>query len=97
MNHLRLNSILAATLIAVILAGMPLSTAADNTSRRAIVRFRDNPGAEQRQLIESMGGRITYQYSIINAIAAVLPHHAVVPLAQNRRVTSVETAPSRQI
>jgi len=97
MNRLRLNSILAATLIAVILAGMPLSTAADNTSRRVIVGFRDTPGAEQRQLIESMGGRITYQYSIINAIAAELPNHAVTSLLGHGKVTYVETVQVRQM
>lgn len=97
MNHLRLNSILAATLIAVILAGMPLSTAADNTSRSVIVGFRDTPGAEHRELIESMGGRITYQYSIINAIAAELPNHAAMSLAQNSKVAYVETEQSRQM
>lgn len=90
MNHLRLNSILAATLIAVILAGMPLSTAADNASRRVIVGFRDTPGAEHRQLIESMGGRITYQYSIINAIAAEVPGKAIASLVGHRSVEYVE-------
>src|SRR3972149_11895807 len=97
MNHLRLNSILAATLIAVILAGMPLSTAADNTSRLVIVGFRDAPGAEHRQLIESMGGRITYQYGIINAIAAELPNHAVTSLLGHGKVTYVETVQVRQM
>jgi subtilisin family serine protease len=97
MNHLRLNSILAATLIAVILAGMPLSTAADNTSRRVIVGFRDTPGLEQRQMIESLGGRVLYQYDFIKAIAAELPNRAASSLAQNNRVTYVETEQYRQM
>jgi len=97
MNHLRLNSILAATLIAVILAGMPLSTAADNTSRRVIVGFRDTPGLEQRQMIESLGGRVLYQYDFINAIAAELPNRAATSLAQNNRITYVETEQYRQM
>jgi len=97
MNHLRINSILAATLIAVILAGMPLSTAADNASRRVIVGFRDTPVLEQRQMIESLGGRVLYQYDFINAIAAELPNRAVTSLAQSSRVTYVETEQSRQM
>ncbi len=96
MNHVR-NLILAGFIIAVTLLVVPVSMAADNTPRRVIVGFKDNPGAEHRQLIESVGGRITYQYNIINAVAAEVPNRAVASLIANNKVAYVETVQHRQM
>ena len=95
MNQLRPNYILAGVMIAVMVLGIPLSTAANNEPRRVIIGFKDTPGAEHRQLIESMGGRVLHQYNIIKAIAAEMPNHAVTALALSGKVTYVETEQHR--
>ncbi len=96
MNHVR-NSILAGFIIAVTLLVVPVSMAADNTTQRVIIGFKDTPGLEHRQLIESVGGRITYQYNIINAIAAEVPNRAVASLLGNNKVAYVESVQHRQV
>lgn len=75
--------------------GIPLSTAADNSPRSVIVGFRDVPGIEGRQLIESAGGRVTREYSIIPALAAVIPSGAARNLLTHPDVAYVETDYSR--
>jgi hypothetical protein len=52
-----------------------------------IVGFKDLPDAA---LIHAHGGDITYQYSIINAIACSLPSQAVDALQKNHNVAYVE-------
>lgn len=77
--------------------GIPLSTAADSSPRRVIIGFKDTPGLEQRQLIESLGGHVTRMYRIIPALAAEISAGAAQQLLLNPSVTYVETDYSRQM
>lgn len=82
-------------MISVILAGVPISTAAGNNPQRVLIGFRDNPGQEGRQLVESLGGRVIYQYDLIPVIAAEIPTRATADLRSHPRVTFVESELTR--
>ncbi len=97
MNPISRNALLATLLVTVMILGIPLSTAANDSPRKVIVGFKDTPGLEQRQLIESLGGHVTRMYRIIPALAAEISAGAAQQLLSNPSVTYVETDYSRQM
>ena len=84
----------AASDAAAVGADSPATAAAvvaDEDGRaRVLVGFRHAPGASDRQLIESVGGRVKASYRIIPALAANLPEKAVAALRRNPNVAYVE-------
>ena len=91
MNPISRNAILATLLVTVMVLGIPLTTAANNSPRKVIIGFRDTPGLEQRQLIEGLGGHVSRMYSMIPALAAEIPSGAAQQLLANPSVTYIET------
>jgi serine protease len=55
-----------------------------------LVGFKGSSGAEARQLIQSVGGTILYDYDLIPAIAADVPAQAAQELKTNAAVSYVE-------
>ena len=90
MNRNILYVPMALILILALSVGSSAAYAAQGNSVKVIVGFAAAPGAEGRQLIESLGGRVIFQYHLIPAIAAVIPSQAVARLQSDRRVSYVE-------
>jgi subtilisin family serine protease len=71
----------------VLLAPAGAATAAD---KPVLVGFHAAPGPADVQLVESLGGRVTYRYKYIPVLAATLPEEQVSTLASNPAVAYVE-------
>jgi subtilisin len=56
----------------------------------ALVSFEEPPGPDEEELIESLGGVITYRYEVVPAVAALMPVDSLDVLRENPRVTWVE-------
>lgn len=82
-----LSSLLLVAIILVSSVFVGGAFAAPNEKIPVIVGFKELPDAA---LIHAHGGEITYQYSIINAIACSLPAQAVNALQKNPKVAYVE-------
>jgi serine protease len=77
---------------AAVLAALALTSASASSasgSVRVLVGYKGT-GAEARQLIQSVGGTILYDYNIIAAIAADVPAQAAQELKTNAAVSYVE-------
>jgi serine protease len=77
-------------LIVMLSVGSSAAYAARGGSVRVIVGFTTPPGAEGRQLIESLNGQVIFQYHLIPAIAATMPAPAIARLRSHPRVSYVE-------
>jgi serine protease len=90
MNRNILYIPMALILILALSVGSSAAYAAQGNSVKVIVGFAAAPGAEGRQLIESLGGRVIFQYHLIPAIAAVIPSRAIAQLQSDPTVSYVE-------
>jgi serine protease len=80
----------AATAALATLALLSASAYSADASVRVLVGFKGSSGAEARQLIRSVGGKILYDYDLIPAIAADVPAQEAKELEKNAAVSYVE-------
>ena len=80
----------AATAALTTLALLSASAYSADASVRVLVGFKGSSGAEARQLIRSVGGKILYDYDLIPAIAADVPAQAAQKPKNNAAVSYVE-------
>lgn len=80
--------ILTAILVISIMAA--LAGAAAEEKKPVIIGFKQKPGHADMEMIRGHGGEIKYSYSIINAVAARLPEHAIDALKKAQGVDYVE-------
>lgn len=67
---------------------LPLTARADDV--RVLIAFKRAPGANERALVEKLGGRVHQSYAIVPAVAARLPAAALAALAKHPDVLVVE-------
>lgn len=90
MNKPKLSFTLSVLLISLVILTPPIVDAADSIPRKVLIGFNGAPGVEAGQLVESMGGHVIIQYSLIPAMAAEIPVRAVSALASHPMVAYVE-------
>jgi len=61
----------------------------DNFSR-VFISFDKTVGKQERALVRAHSGKIKYSYSIVDAVVAQMPTHAIDGLSRNPHVTSIE-------
>lgn len=57
---------------------------------KVIIGFKQQPGQNERALVQGLGGKVKYVYQIIPGIAATIPEQAVEALRRNPNVQYVE-------
>ncbi|MEK7598884.1 MAG: hypothetical protein AAB474_00315, partial [Patescibacteria group bacterium] len=61
----------------------------DNLTR-ALIAFDKPIGPSEQALVRAAGGKIKYSYSIVDAIAAILPSGAIEGLSHNPHVIAID-------
>ena len=96
-----MKKIIVSFVVLFVVAGMmsfaiPASTLAvaqkqgsDNLTR-ALIAFDKPVGPSEQALVRAAGGKIKYSYSIVDAIAAILPSGAIEGLSRNPHVTAID-------
>ena len=73
--------------------------AAVAAEHEVIIGFHEHPGPSQRELISTLGGQISHEYSLIPAVVATIPaaglialrdHPLVAYIEENSEVTSID-------
>lgn len=82
------KNILVLLLALFLVTGFTVASSANNApTEKVIIGFKDKPDAS---LVKAHGGKIKYQYTIVDAIAATVPEKAVDALKKNPNVEYVE-------
>jgi subtilisin family serine protease len=83
------RGLVTALAAAAILVALPAANAA-NGSIRVLVGFKNAPGAAERQIVESAGGQVVYEYDLIPAMAVDISAGATKTLQSSPAVSYVE-------
>jgi subtilisin family serine protease len=86
----RAAALLLVTLTAVLLLTPATQVSAQAAGKAVIVGFHQAPGAAELALIAGLGGRVSYQYKYIPAVAATVPEAQVEVLRTDYRIAYVE-------
>jgi len=94
-NHSLSRGVVAAIVAGFLTVGAPAeqTNAADRPGAdriQVIVSFKDTPGAAARSAIETVGGKISRRFRLIDALAADIPNKQLDALRRNELVASVE-------
>lgn len=57
---------------------------------KVLIGFKDKPGQAEQALVQGVGGKIKYTYTLIPAIAASIPEAAIDALKRNPKISNVD-------
>ena len=83
------GGLFGALVICFVLIALPAANAANGTTR-FLVGFKSKPGANESNLVTSVGGKVAYKYDLIPAMAVDLTSSAAAKLAKESSISYVE-------
>ncbi|HLB67848.1 MAG TPA: hypothetical protein VJN63_05225, partial [Thermoplasmata archaeon] len=88
---------IAAILVAALLFSLPFAAAADARTTRVLIGYDPTNASAVERLVQSVGGRIVFQYTIVSALAADVPSRSVKMISTNSAVAYAEADAARYV
>jgi len=80
----------AVVIFSLLVANLAFAQVNAGESARVIVQFKGPVTAQDKAFVRGLGGSITHEYSLVPAIATVIPAQALRGLQHNPRITVIE-------
>ena len=88
---------ISAVLVAALLFSLPFAAAADARTTRVLIGYDPTNASAVQRLVQSVGGRIVFQYTIVSALAADVPSRSVKMISTNSAVAYAEADAARYV